>query len=86
MVYELKSESGQLVSKLRVWISPLQTKSGKDSIARLNDNLDSPLPEETKESKANCRVVSPSVLHGAVKGSNFPLGMEKMGITDNLGY
>ena len=62
VVYELKSESGQLVSQLRVWISPS--------------------PEETKESK----VVSPSVLRAAVKGISFPLGMEKIGNTDNFGY
>jgi len=66
VVYELKSESGQLVSQLRVWISPS--------------------PEETKESKAGCMVVSPSVLRAAVKGISFPLGMEKIGNTDNFGY
>jgi len=81
VVYDLKSESDQLVSQLRVWISPppLQAKSGKDSIAGLTDDvpdtLDSPsLPEETKESKAGCMVVSPSVLRAAVKGINFLLG------------
>ena len=88
VVYELKSESDQLVSELRVWISPtpLQAKSGKDSIA--GDTLDpSSLPEETKESKAGCMAVSPSVPRAAVKGINFPLGMEKTGNTDsNFGY
>jgi len=87
VVYELKSESGQLVSQLRVWISPsvLRSKQQKDSVAGLNadlsDTLDSPaLPEEAKESKAGPVIVSPSVLRAAV---NFPLGKEK---TDNFGY
>jgi len=95
VVYELKSESDQLVSQLRVWISPppLQANSGKDSIAGLTDDVpdtldSSSLPEETKESKAGCMDVSPSVLRAAVKGINFPLGMEKTaGNTDsNFGY
>jgi len=95
VVYELKSESDQLVSQLRVWISPppLQAKSGKDdSIAGLTDDVpdtldSSALTEGTKESKAGCMVVSPSVLRAAVKGINVPLGMEKMANTDsNFGY
>ena len=91
VVYELKSDSDQLVSQLRVRISPspLQATSGKDPIAGLNDDvpdtLDSPaLPKETKD---RCMVVSPCVLRAAVNGINSPLGMEKMGSTDsNLGY